>query len=129
MNIPGRVGLVIMENDETVPEVKYLKSFEEAALSPMSAYPQHTRIFMQQTEGTCSLAYAVSQTGARGILNDLGINRLTGPFDNMLRGWCAGLEGSSGHLCFGVPRNSSITTDARVLLKAIATYLRQAAIS
>ncbi|KIW72024.1 hypothetical protein PV04_00248 [Phialophora macrospora] len=102
MNIPGRAGLVVMENDETVPEVQYLKSFEEAAWSPLSAYPQHTRVFMQQTEGTCSLAYAVSQTGARGILNDLGLNRLTGPFDNMLRGWCAGLEGSSGHLCFGV---------------------------
>ncbi|RMZ79024.1 hypothetical protein DV737_g3558, partial [Chaetothyriales sp. CBS 132003] len=103
MELPHSGGLVIMEGDDTVPEVRYLKSFEVTAPSPLKPYPQHTRVFSKVGDATCSLAYAVSQKGARALLNDLGLNRLVSPFDNALRNWCTGPQAERGaHVCFGV---------------------------
>jgi hypothetical protein len=96
-------ALIIKDNDETVPKLQYLKSFEDWSPSPLTPYPPHSRMFMQQaTDPSCSFAYAVSQKAARAVLHDIGIRRLTGPFDNMLRGWCVGLDSSEAHACYGV---------------------------
>jgi hypothetical protein len=43
------------------------------------------------SDPVCSLAYAVSQAGARKILHALGLKTFDGPFDLMLRAWFEGL--------------------------------------
>ena len=53
-------------------------------------------------QGTCSLAYAVSQSGARKLLNNLGLQRLDSAFDLMLRNWCEGENGNEKHVCLSV---------------------------
>ena len=90
MDVPKDTSLVRHEDDPTVPEVKHLKSWDETAISPLKDYPPHTRLVMPQKQGVCSLAYAVSQAGARKLLYAVGLQRLEGPFDIMLREFCEG---------------------------------------
>ena len=86
---PGRDGMVIHENDITVPQRHYLHSFEPLEYTPLGNYPDHTRVTMRgQNEATCSLAYAVTQSSARKIVYELGLQRLDASYDLMLRGWC-----------------------------------------
>jgi hypothetical protein len=102
MKLPADSGLVIHENDVTVPETQYLRSWDINEPTPLGGYPKHTRVIMRQKEGTCSLAYAVSQSGARRILYSLGLRRLDDAFDLMLRKWCEGTDGEEPHVCLGV---------------------------
>lgn len=102
MDVPRDSGLVVHEQDESVPEVKYLKSLDQNAISPLVDYPPHTRLTMTQKEGVCSLAYAVSQSGARKLLYRIGLQRLEGAYDIMLRQFCEGTHGEEAHVCLGV---------------------------
>jgi len=58
-------------------------------MTPLSVYPNHTRVITFASEGTCSLAYAVSQRGARRLLYDIGLVKLDNPLDITLREWCS----------------------------------------
>lgn len=87
------VKKVIQLNDESVPEPQYLHSWLMGEFTPLAVFPNHTRIVGQNTNMlVCSLVYAVSQKGARKILYDLGLQKLTGPFDLMLQTWCSNPE-------------------------------------
>jgi len=89
-SLPGRK--VIQLDDNSVPEPHYLHSWNSDEVTPLSIFPNHTRVVMQNAVHICSLAYAVSQKGARKLLYELGINKLSGPFDLMLRDWCSQSE-------------------------------------
>ena len=102
MKLPTESALVIHENDVTVPETQHLRSWDINEPTPLQGYSKHTRVVMHQKEGTCSLAYAVSQLGARRILYSLGLRRLDDAFDLMLRKWCEGIDGEGPHVCLGV---------------------------
>lgn len=102
MKLPTEGGLVVHENDVTVPETQYLRSWDVNEPTPLDGYSRHTRVVMNQKEGTCSLAYAVTQSGARRILYSLGLRRLDDAFDLMLRSWCEGTDGEEPHICLGV---------------------------
>ena len=102
MEVPSDGPKVVHHNDDTVPEPRYLHSWDQLAESPLMMYPPHTRVAMNQKEGVCSLAYAVSQAGARSILLDLGLRRMDHAFDIMLRQWCEGTNGHEKHVCLGV---------------------------
>lgn len=93
---------VVHKNDQTVPEKNHLRSFDSNQVTPLQSYPHHTRITTHAHEGTCSLAYAVSQKGAQKLLNNIGLQKLDGPFDNMIKGWCDGLNFPKVQRCFGV---------------------------
>ncbi|KAI9666765.1 MAG: hypothetical protein M1831_001541 [Alyxoria varia] len=98
MHLP-ETGIVTHPNDTTVPEDRHLRSFIEGEATPLTRYPPHTRaIFRGVPDGTCSLAYAVTQSAARNILFEVGIDKLSDPFDLMLRGWCE----QQGRVCLGV---------------------------
>lgn len=98
MDLP-ETGIVLHHNDSTVPQDQDLRSFEADKPTPLSRYPQHTRaIFRRPVMGVCSLAYAVTQSTARKMLYDLGIEKLDHPYDIMLRGWCA----QPKSMCLGV---------------------------
>ncbi|KAK5451930.1 hypothetical protein LTS15_007653 [Exophiala xenobiotica] len=102
MEISDRSCAVIQENDETVPELQFLHSWNRDEVSPLADYPPHTRVVGEQRQGVCSLAYAVSQAGARGLLNSLGLKRMNSAFDLMLREWCEGTHEEHSNRCVGV---------------------------
>ena len=102
MKLPTDSGLVIHENDVTVPETQYLRSWDVNEPTPLQGLPKHTRVVMHQEEGTCSLAYTVTQSGARRILYSLGLRRLDDAFDLMLRRWYEGTDGEESNICIGV---------------------------
>ncbi|MCJ1398765.1 hypothetical protein MMC11_001966, partial [Xylographa trunciseda] len=102
MQLPSR-GLAIHQNDESVPETQYLRSWDINESTPLAIYPPHTRVVMRQAQTpVCSLVYAVSQRGARKLLYSLSLQKLDSPYDVMLRAWCEGLDGNEANVCPGV---------------------------
>lgn len=51
---------------------------------------------------TCTLAYGVSQPGARRLLHELGLRKVSGSTDMMFRAWCDGVDGRATGTCFTV---------------------------
>ncbi|TAQ89233.1 hypothetical protein B7494_g2461 [Chlorociboria aeruginascens] len=91
-------GRIYHRNDESVPAQKYLPdSYGNTELR--DEYPAHTRIIHHVSFGLCSLAYAVSQAGARKLLYDIGIENLDEPFDVLLHQACDGSNGKNYHVC------------------------------
>jgi hypothetical protein len=79
-------------NDDTVPMPKHLKAhpFQDRLDTLADAYPPHTRIFHRASGGElCTVAYAVSQRGARRLLYQFGLKAWNGIFDAQLGRWCA----------------------------------------
>lgn len=86
-------------NDETVPAQRHLKAHPfQGSLDPLAdAYPPHTRIYHRSTGGElCTVAYAVSQRGARRLLHQFGVKGWNGIFDSELGRWCAGEDPDMG---------------------------------
>lgn len=84
---PDRLMLL---NDLTTPAPKHLRLREAAPPDPIATlYPPYTRVYHRTgNETLCTLAYAVTQRGARKILYELGIRELNGGFDFELGKWC-----------------------------------------
>lgn len=85
-NLPKK--RVIQMDDVSVPEPHYLHSWQWDEVTPLAAFPNHTRAVMQNGIHACSLAYAVSQKGARKLLYYFGMQQLSKSFDLMLSDWC-----------------------------------------
>ena len=105
MSIPKKdekEGIVVQYNDLSVPETQYLRSWETDKPTPLTIYPNHTRVVVHEKGGVCSLAYAVSQSGARKLLYNLGLRQLDSPFDLMLRNFCEGTHGNEKNVCISV---------------------------
>lgn len=93
-------NIVFQQNDPSVPEPQYLHSWDANEITPLYGYPKHTRVVMRQVQTpVCSLAYAISQKGARSLLYNLGLRKFNAPFDVMLRSWCQGEDGNEEHIC------------------------------
>jgi hypothetical protein len=102
MEIPDHSTVVLIENDETVPEARYLHSWDNEAISPLTEFPAHSRVVSEQKEGVCSLAYAVSQSGALRLLDSVGLTTFDHPFDLMVREWCEGSVDGDSRRCIAV---------------------------
>lgn len=94
-------GRVVISNDVTVPETQHLDT-EYGTKELVLQYPNHTRVVHRSRMNVCSLAYGVSQSGARRFLYELGIKRLNYPMDIMMREMCDGLGGRPIHSCLTV---------------------------
>jgi hypothetical protein len=68
--------------DDTVPPPGFTTGFQDFAAAP------YTRWVHVTGEPICSFAYALSFEGARKVLYDLSVDRLSGNFDNALAGLC-----------------------------------------
>lgn len=86
---PNRLMLL---NDPTVPDTEHVRLRGSAPKDAIAKlYPANTRIYHRTSNSTlCTLAYAVTQRGARKILYELGIRELTQGFDFALSDFCAG---------------------------------------
>jgi hypothetical protein len=76
-------------NDATVPPFGRI-----TGIVNFTAYPEHTRWVHVTAAPICTFAYALSQRGARKVLFDLSVDRLSGPFDNALAWLCRRAVGS-----------------------------------
>jgi len=99
-------GRIIQTMDPTVPEKQHLKNMMSGNDLQESSFPHHTRLVHHASEGLCTLGYAVSQTGARKILHELGTRNVNSPIDLLLQCWCDGQE------WFGKPANCLTTQPA-----------------
>lgn len=91
-------GRIIRRNDMTVANKGALWSFPQP-FTLKEQYPEHTRAYHHTQEAVCSLAYAVSRRGARGMLHDLALKPPTDGFDILLRFFCEGTQGRAMHNC------------------------------
>lgn len=81
---------VAIFGDETVPAPKHLKPHPFALLDKLGeVHPPHTRVVHASSGNVCSLAYAVSQAGARKLLRRFNANFET-QWDLVLQRWCEG---------------------------------------
>ena len=95
-NVP--LDRAVIYDDETVPEPQHVKmEFGDSEL--VQTYPAHTRVVSRAWMNTCSLGYAITQPGARRLLYELGVNKMTGTTDMMLRSVCHGSEGRPLQTC------------------------------
>lgn len=79
-------------NDHTVPAPQHLRAHPFGPLDALStSHPPHTRVYHRASGGAvCTVAYAVSQRGARRLLHEFGVRRWTRIWDVELGDWCAG---------------------------------------
>lgn len=95
------LGRVVITNDTTVPEQQHL-NMELGTNDLLNQYPPHTRVVSRARVNSCSLAYAVSQPGARRILYELAVHKLSNANDIMLRFVCDGVDGRRLATCLTV---------------------------
>ena len=98
-NVP--LGRAIIYDDKTVPEPQHITmQFGDSEL--VDTYPAHTRVVSRAWANVCTMGYGISLPGARRLLYELSVNKMTGPTDTMLRSVCDGLEGRPVHTCLTV---------------------------
>ncbi|KAF2659976.1 glycosyltransferase family 25 protein [Lophiostoma macrostomum CBS 122681] len=89
---PHSPNRIMIHNDPTVPEPQYLKPMSRANLDKLSSvYPPHTRVVHQANTTLCTIAYAVTQRGARKLLYEFGIREFNKGFDFALSDYCNAL--------------------------------------
>ncbi|KAI8951776.1 hypothetical protein F4801DRAFT_578093 [Xylaria longipes] len=82
---------ISIPGDMTVPAPQHLKPHPFALRDELAeAYPPHTRVVHAADGNVCSLAYAVSQRGARKLLRRVGREGFVDQWDLMLRDICMG---------------------------------------
>ncbi|KAH7135821.1 glycosyltransferase family 25 protein [Dendryphion nanum] len=89
---PSSPNRIMISDDSTVPEPQYLKPMTNANPDPFgSLYPSHTRLVHRANTTLCTIAYAVTQAGARRILYEFAIRELVKGYDFALSDYCNGL--------------------------------------
>ena len=100
-DINAPLGRVVLLKDDTVAEPQHLDT-EYGGSELIQQYPAHTRVVSRAQMNTCSLAYGVSQPGARRLLYELGVHKMSAPNDLMLRYVCDGVDDRQLATCFTV---------------------------
>ncbi|OAL52257.1 hypothetical protein IQ07DRAFT_641979 [Pyrenochaeta sp. DS3sAY3a] len=82
---------LLLPSDPSVPSPQNLKASHTAPLDAISSlYPPHTRVYHRTSRTLCTLAYAVTQRGARKMLYEHGIRNFDKGYDFALSEWCDG---------------------------------------
>ena len=106
--IEQTVQNIILTNpsDHTVPLPKYLRAHPFGPLDALAAsHSPHTRVYHRASGGAlCTVAYAVSQRGARRLLHEFGVKRWSRIWDVEMGDWCAGQD---------APPRESLTPERR----------------
>jgi len=83
---------VTAARDATVPAPRHLRPHPFANPDAMAEqFAAHTRVVHAASATACTLAYAVSQAGARRLLRQFALETFTTGWDLMLGAWCDGL--------------------------------------
>ena len=98
-NVP--LGRAVIHDDETVPETqRVMMQFGDSEL--VQTYPAHTRVVSRAWMNTCTVGYGISLPGARRLLYELSVHKMTGPTDLMFRSVCHGSDGRPVQTCLTV---------------------------
>ena len=98
-NVP--LGRAVIHDDETVPEPQHvMMQFGDSDL--VQTYPAHTRVVSRAGLNTCTVGYGISLLGARRLLYELSVHKMTGPTDIMFNSVCQGFDGRPVHTCLTV---------------------------
>ncbi|KAF2200326.1 hypothetical protein GQ43DRAFT_456536 [Delitschia confertaspora ATCC 74209] len=83
--------------DATVPAPRHLKLMAHAPLDDIAAiYPPYTRVVHRANNTACTIAYAVTQAGARKMLYEFGVRAFEKGFDFALSDFCDGSTAKKG---------------------------------
>ena len=93
-------GHVIKHHDSTVAQRQY--HYVVSSTDDLKDYDDHTRVVTHVQDGICSLAYAVTQSGARKLLRSVGLFEVNSVYDIMLRQYCDGSHVRGYHNCLTV---------------------------
>jgi hypothetical protein len=90
---PSHPDRLTLSNDPTVAAPKHLRPTSHAPQDPLATlYPPQTRLYHRTSNSTlCTLAYAVTQAGARKILYQFGVRGFSKGYDFALSDYCAGI--------------------------------------
>ncbi|KXT14962.1 hypothetical protein AC579_4396 [Pseudocercospora musae] len=95
------LGRAIIPNDNTtVAPNRFRKDWGGAEL--IHEYPPHTRVVTRARNNVCTLAYALSQQGARNVIWELGLRKMNSAFDIMLRDVCDGTSDRPMSICLSL---------------------------
>ncbi|KEY66770.1 hypothetical protein S7711_11173 [Stachybotrys chartarum IBT 7711] len=94
-------GRVIHHDDVTMPKRDYLWTLNNP-FTLKEQYPEHTRAVHHAMEGVCTLGYAVSNKGARRLLQEVALKDINEPIDILLRFFCEGTQGRRKHTCLTI---------------------------
>lgn len=92
-DIVGRHNVLLADpNDPTVPMPSYLRAHPFGPLDALGeTHNPHTRVYHRASGGAlCTVAYAVSQRGARRLLHEFGVKKWSRIWDVEMGDWCAG---------------------------------------
>ncbi|XWW94521.1 hypothetical protein V2A60_002464 [Cordyceps javanica] len=92
------MGRVVHKDDPTVPP-SGLWTLAPQPFQLYEDYPKRTRVVSHVSSGVCSLGYAVTQKGARGLLREIGLREVSSPLDLLLGYYCMGTNGRRKHNC------------------------------
>lgn len=95
-NVP--LARAVIPNDPTVP-ARHSINIEFGDTQLLDQYPDYTRVVARSRINTCTLGYALSQAGARNLLYQVGISKIDGTFDMMMRSACDGSSGRESMIC------------------------------
>lgn len=100
-DINAPLGYAVILNDITVPEPQHV-AIEFGNDELITEYPAHTRVVSRARVNTCTPGYALSLPGARRLLCDLSVHKMTGTTDMMFRSVCDGVDGRPIRTCLAV---------------------------
>jgi hypothetical protein len=89
----GRHNVLLTDpNEPTVPMPSYLRAHPFGPLDALGeTHPPHTRVYHRASGGAlCTVAYAVSQRGARRLLHEFGVKKWSRIWDVEMGDWCTG---------------------------------------
>ncbi|CAK1357441.1 hypothetical protein CB0940_07823 [Cercospora beticola] len=89
-------------HDITVPPIEKMKLRGKFKNELKDAYGECTRIVSHTADPLCSIAYAVSQRGARKLVYEMGVHKLDAAADLMFAWACDGVHGRKMHNCLTV---------------------------
>ena len=88
-------------NDPTVPEPQHI-NIQGGNKELMNQYPAHTRAVHRAHGNVCTLAYAITQLGARRMLYEMAVHKMDGATDGTFRRACDGKKGRRQRTCLSV---------------------------
>jgi hypothetical protein len=89
----GRHNILLADpNDPTVPMPGHLRAHPFGPVDALGeTHEPHTRVYHRASGGAlCTVAYEVSQRGARRLLHKFGIKKWSRVWDVEMGDWCAG---------------------------------------
>lgn len=95
------LGRAVIFNDATVPEPQHIDP-QLGGPELTNKYPAHTRVVSRVHGNTCTLAYGITQAGARRFFYELAVRKKDSSADLMFKRMCDGIIGRKQRNCLSV---------------------------